>query len=184
MQVNTEKVTQATQQATQQATEKLKQVKSEAMKQRPNITKLATMLVLLLAVDSSWFLLNFGKYQNVVQGVQKSKLELNFLGGLLTYGLMFISLASLALPCSEKLLQSNPNSRLYAALRSGGVLGLSLYGTYNAVNIGIFKSWDPVLSVLDTLWGVTCFTLVTYLTNMAFNPVGSSKLTSKGEHAL
>lgn len=41
------------------------------------------------------------------------------------------------------------------ALGYGAALGLLAYGTYDATNLATLKGWPVVVSVVDTLWGIS-----------------------------
>lgn len=43
------------------------------------------------------------------------------------------------------------------------ILGLSIHGLYNAINITSFKNWDIVYPLIHTLWGGVLFSAVTFL---------------------
>lgn len=45
----------------------------------------------------------------------------------------------------------------------GAVLGIVTYGLYNFTNLSIIEKWDPILAVVDTLWGGVIFGLTTLL---------------------
>lgn len=35
----------------------------------------------------------------------------------------------------------------------GGLLGLVAYGTYDITNLATLKSWPPIVSIVDMIWG-------------------------------
>ena len=43
------------------------------------------------------------------------------------------------------------------------LLGIVIYGVYDATTYAIFKKWSPSLAALDTLWGGVLFALTTML---------------------
>jgi len=44
------------------------------------------------------------------------------------------------------------------------LLGLIIYGTFDAVNYTLFSKYKLKLAIQDTLWGATLFYLTTYMT--------------------
>ena len=43
------------------------------------------------------------------------------------------------------------------------LLGLGVYGVYETTNLAIFKKWDPIIGILDTIWGGILFSLTYYI---------------------
>lgn len=43
------------------------------------------------------------------------------------------------------------------------LLGIIIYGVYDATTYTVFKKWSPSLAALDTLWGGVLFALTTML---------------------
>lgn len=43
------------------------------------------------------------------------------------------------------------------------LLGMVIYGVYDATTYAVFKKWSPSLAALDTLWGGVLFALTTML---------------------
>jgi uncharacterized membrane protein len=43
------------------------------------------------------------------------------------------------------------------------MLGIGMYGVYNATNYAILPNYSLDLAVKDTLWGLTLFTIVTFI---------------------
>ena len=39
------------------------------------------------------------------------------------------------------------------ALLYGGLLGLVAYGTYDITNLATLKTWPPIVSIVDMIWG-------------------------------
>lgn len=39
------------------------------------------------------------------------------------------------------------------ALLYGGLLGLVAYGTYDITNLATLKTWPPIVSIIDMIWG-------------------------------
>ena len=44
------------------------------------------------------------------------------------------------------------------------ILGLVIYGVFDAVNYAIFSKYDLLIALKDTFWGATLFYMTTYLT--------------------
>lgn len=51
-----------------------------------------------------------------------------------------------------------------AAALNGAILGFFCYLTYDATNLAVMKGYDPVLAVVDTIWGTVLTGAVAGLT--------------------
>lgn len=111
-----------------------------------------TSSVILLTVDGL-YLYNIGMmtFQKNVELIQKSPLELNVYGALLSYvcvvGILYYFI----------ILQHKP---VFDAF----LLGIFLYGTFDMTNISMFKQYAWKTALTDTLWGGTLFAFTTWAT--------------------
>lgn len=111
-----------------------------------------TSSAILLAVDAI-YLYNVGvtTFQKNVQLIQKSPLELNVYGALLSYvcviGALYYFIISQRKPVFDAFL-----------------LGIFLYGTFDMTNLAMFKKYAWSTAIIDTLWGGTLFAFTTWTT--------------------
>lgn len=111
-----------------------------------------TSSAILLTVDVL-YLYNVGMktFQNNVQLIQKSPLELNVYGALLSYicvvGVLYYFIISQRKPVFDAFL-----------------LGIFLYGTFDMTNLAMFKKYAWTTAIADTLWGGTLFAFTTWAT--------------------
>ena len=111
-----------------------------------------TSSAILLTVDVL-YLYNFGMktFQKNVQLIQKSPLELNVYGALLSYicviGILYYFIISQNKPVFDAFL-----------------LGIFLYGTFDMTNLAMFTKYAWQTAVTDTLWGGTLFAFTTWAT--------------------
>jgi len=111
-----------------------------------------TSSAILLTVDVL-YLYNIGMlgFTKNVELIQKSPLELNVYGALLSYvcvvGIFYYFIIS-------------QNKSIFDAF----LLGIFLYGTFDMTNISMFKQYAWKLALTDTLWGGTLFAFTTWAT--------------------
>jgi uncharacterized membrane protein len=43
------------------------------------------------------------------------------------------------------------------------ILGVGMYGVYNATNYAVFKDYSRNLAIRDTMWGLSLLTMVTFI---------------------
>ena len=135
-----------------------------------DVLKYFSIFVILLILDITWIGINLSRYQELVRKVQNSDLNLNFTGATISYAIIYLALIGFAIPHSDKAVNNDEGSKLWISFRHGGMLGFCIYGIYDFTNLSIFTNYDPVISIIDTCWGTTLFTLVTYC-SIIFFPV-------------
>ena len=119
--------------------------------------------LVMVVCDFIWLTLQKSMYQNMVYKVQYSDLRVNMPGALVAYFLMFVSIAFIILPLVKNLKINTFKDAVLASIRYGGILGLVIYGIYNATNFAIFKNYSIETAIIDTLWGVTIYSFITFI---------------------
>jgi uncharacterized membrane protein len=106
--------------------------------------------ILILTIDSIY--LNFFKsyFANQVQSIQKSQMTINISGVVLSY--LFIIFGF-----NYFVLGFNMN------LSDSFLLGLVIYGIYEATNLAIFKNWKILSVIIDTIWGGLLFLITNFI---------------------
>jgi uncharacterized membrane protein len=107
---------------------------------------------ILLAVDGL-YLNNIGiaTFKKNVELIQKSPLELNMYGALLSYVCIISVLYYFIISQHKPVLDAF-------------LLGILLYGTFDMTNISIFKQYAWKTALIDTLWGGILFAFTTWAT--------------------
>lgn len=107
---------------------------------------------ILLAVDGL-YLNNIGiaTFKKNVELIQKSPLELNMYGALLSYVCVISVLYYFIISQHKPVLDAF-------------LLGILLYGTFDMTNISIFKQYAWKTALIDTLWGGILFAFTTWAT--------------------
>ena len=105
---------------------------------------------ILLAVDGL-YLYNIGitTFKKNVELIQKSPLELNVYGALLSYVCVISVLYYFIISQHKPVLDAF-------------LLGILLYGTFDMTNISMFKQYAWKTALIDTLWGGTLFAFTTW----------------------
>ena len=111
---------------------------------------------LLLLLDVVWLVINRSNYNRLVYAVQGRDLRLHYGGGALSYLFLYIALVCIALPAMD----SDTAPAMRSSLRHAGLLGLCVYGVFNATNLAIFNRYRDWMAIVDTLWGGILLTLV------------------------
>jgi len=108
--------------------------------------------VVLLILDKI-YLSQVSKYYNtMITKIQNKKMELNYVGAIISYLFLTISINYFIL---------NKQSNILDAF----LLGFLTYGIFDATNYAIISDWKLNLSILDTFWGGILYSLTTIITN-------------------
>lgn len=106
------------------------------------------ILVSLLALDAVYLSTIYTMFGQMIQGIQGSAMTLNPLGAVLCYAALTFGLYYFII--REK------RSPLDA-----GLLGLVIYAVYETTSLATLKKWDPMVALMDSVWGFALFYLVT-----------------------
>jgi uncharacterized membrane protein len=116
-------------------------------------------IMIVLDIIFNYSLILYGpkilSFPNLIYKIQGSKLEINYLGAFLSY--IFLTLALYFFIILDK------KSSFRTKLLNAFILGLTLYGVFEATNLALFKEWSPYIFLSDTLWGSTLMLLTTYI---------------------
>tara|TARA_B110000967_G_scaffold114854_1_gene117538 strand:- start:287 stop:658 length:372 start_codon:yes stop_codon:yes gene_type:complete len=106
----------------------------------------------MLALDSI-YLSNIGGplFAKMVNGIQKEDMKLNIFGAIGSYILLILVLYKFII------LERKPLSDAF-------LLGFCIYGIFDLTNIAIFKNYQIIPAIVDTVWGGVLFYTVTWIT--------------------
>lgn len=122
------------------------------MNLKENIKKLLLTSIIVLIVDLGWLSLFLGKYfGNMVFKIQGEKMVLNKYIAFLSYLFIILSVYYFII--------MKDNSKMYL---DAFLLGLFIYGIFEFTSGAIFKKWEILPLIVDTLWGGILY-LLTYI---------------------
>ena len=106
----------------------------------------------MLTLDSL-YLSNIGGplFAKMVKGIQKDDMKINMFGAIGSYLLLILVLYKFII-----VERKSPSDAF--------LLGSCIYGIFDFTNIAIFKKYNLLPALLDTLWGGVLFYLVTKIT--------------------
>ena len=106
---------------------------------------------ILLSLDAVYLSATKGFYGSLVNGIQKSKMQVKFFAVIATYVILLFGYYALII--SQR-----------RSPQEAGILGLTIYGVFELTNYAIFKNWSIFAVILDTLWGGFLLYLTTVIT--------------------
>ncbi len=107
--------------------------------------------ITMLVIDLIYLSLTAHEFKGMVKTIQKSPFTMRLAGAIASYILMIVGLNAFIIKENK--------SPMDAAL-----LGLVIYGVFDAVNYAIFSKYDLIIALKDTFWGATLFYMTTYIT--------------------
>lgn len=110
------------------------------------------LIAILMVIFDAVYLNAIGKiYGEQVAKVQRTAMNVKWEGAVACYLLMIGGLYYFII---------KDNRSIFDAF----LLGILVYGVYDATTYAIFKKWSPVIAAVDTLWGGVLFALTTMIT--------------------
>lgn len=114
------------------------------------ILDIVKLSIIFTLIDSVFLYSMSGKFQKMIKNIQGSELKMSLIPTILCYIFLIFSLYYFIVSKKE-------------SITSAFLLGLSIYGVFETTNLAIFKKWDPVIGLIDTLWGGVLFSLTYYI---------------------
>jgi uncharacterized membrane protein len=109
--------------------------------------------IVLITVDSIYLNLIKKYFQKQIQKVQKSSVEINYLGAAICYIFLVTGINYFII-------------KPHKSISDAFLLGLLIYGVYESTNYALFRDWSILTVIMDTLWGGTLFAITTYIVNL------------------
>ena len=102
----------------------------------------------LLLIDALFLFLIAPVFQSQIIAVQGSPIKMNPLGAVLSYVFLIFALNYFILRENKPVMDAF-------------LLGLAIYGTYEATTLALLRQWRVQTMVIDTLWGGVLFAATT-----------------------
>ena len=109
-----------------------------------------TILLILLAVDSVYLFLTKSIFGEVVAKIQRTAIQFRLEGAVVVYLLLALGLYYFII---------KPGRSPWEA----ALLGLVIYGTFDFTNYAMFKNYDLMTAMMDTVWGAFLFFITTFI---------------------
>lgn len=106
--------------------------------------------LILLALDFIYLNMVKGQYEKQVVQVQRVVMKVKFLPAAFCYILLCFALNYFIL-------------RTHRPVFDAFLLGVVIYGVFDATNLAILKKWNTKLALTDTLWGGLLFATTTFI---------------------
>lgn len=134
--------------------------------------KLLTIIAIALVfavMDGVWLgIVRKDFYAKEIGRVQGTPMTVRPWSAVVAYILMVVGVLLIVnLLTSIPKSQSHQSQSAMSSLLYGGLLGLVIYGIYNATNYATLKRYSLTYCVTDTLWGIVLMSITTYVAVLA-----------------
>ena len=106
--------------------------------------------IIMLLIDLPYLMIIKDYFNKLIKDIQGTTIELDIFASLLCYLIMSIGLWYFIL-------------RENREITDAFLLGIVIYGVYEATSKALLKKWKWSAVILDTLWGGILFSLTTYV---------------------
>jgi len=106
--------------------------------------------VTMILLDAVFLKVMSNFFSKLVKKIQKSDLKFRLTGAIICYFFMVLSINYFII---------SQNKSVFDAF----ILGLCIYGIYEATNYTIFDNWNIKALVIDTVWGGILYATTTYV---------------------
>jgi len=103
--------------------------------------------ILLISIDAIYLKLNSTFYKPILA---LNNYKVNYLPAFLSW---FLIIASIQYFILLQIHQMPKENIVWNVFKNGAVLGFSMYGLYNLVNLATISNWSWKLLIGDTMWG-------------------------------
>ena len=115
-----------------------------------NIINIIILGVIVILIDMVYLKLFSKHFNNVVNNIQGSDLNLQYIPAILCYIFILFQLYYFIVSKNMSYIDSF-------------ILGLTTYGIFDLTNKAIFNNWDWMSVAIDTTWGGILYTLTIFL---------------------
>ncbi len=114
------------------------------------ILDIIKLSIIFTLIDSIYLYLMSNKFKIIIKNIQGSDIKMRLIPTIFCYIFLIFSLYYFIV--SKK-----------ASILTAFLLGICIYGVFETTNLAIFKKWDPIVSIIDTIWGGILFTITYWL---------------------
>jgi len=111
---------------------------------------------IMLLLDMCYITINKKMFDDQIIEVQRVILQARYTPAILCYILLILGLYYFIIRKQESILDAF-------------LFGIVIYGVYETTNYTIFKKWNPVTVIVDTLWGGILMSTTTWFTYRLMN---------------
>jgi uncharacterized membrane protein len=120
-----------------------------------------SIILAFIVIDAPYLYLNSKLYTDITRSISGKTFTTRYYSALIVYLALALGVFVLVLP---KIRKDTTRNMLYDSLLYGGVLGIVSYATFDFTAHFMFDGWTLGVSIMDTIWGATLCSLVSFIT--------------------
>jgi uncharacterized membrane protein len=110
----------------------------------------------MIVLDAPYLYYISPMFKSMVKTIQGTEVELKLYAAVICYFLISVGVHIFLIEKDASLLEAF-------------LLGILVYGVFEATSMSVFDKWSPVVAGIDTLWGGILFFLVVYIKRTIVN---------------
>jgi len=111
--------------------------------------KIITTLLLFLILDTFYLQAVKSRFSTLIRKIQKSEMVVDIYSAIACYLVMTIGFYYFIVKENKSVLDA-------------AILGFVIYAVFDFTNMAIFKDWDVITSMIDSIWGACLFAMTRY----------------------
>ena len=129
--------------------------------------------VIVALIDLIFFIPSSPWVFKVIKETQKESVNLRIFPLSLMYPLLALAIRVLVHPLLTK------TDLIRRSMKYGGMLGFTIVGVNQLINLGTMKKWSPLLAFVDILWGGFCIAAASLISFKLLNKVSEISMISE-----
>jgi uncharacterized membrane protein len=105
--------------------------------------------IIMISIDAFYLTATRSIFGAVVAKIQRVAIQMRLEGAIIVYALLVLGLYKFII--SER-----------RSVSDAAILGLVIYGVFDFTNYAIFKNYDLMTALMDTVWGSALMALTTF----------------------
>lgn len=110
--------------------------------------------LIILALDSVYLFMIAESFGSMVKSIQHESMSIRYGSAFIVYALLAIGLVNIAI---------SSGTSYKTDVKKAALLGAVTYGVFDFTNHAVFRNYNIVLAVIDTIWGAVLLGLSAYL---------------------
>ena len=116
-------------------------------------------VIILGLIDFPYLYVNKNLYIQKTKAISGRELTTRYYSAVIVYLALALGIIVLVIPRVR--INEGINAIIQDSILYGGVFGIATYATFGFTTHLLFKDWDLLITIMDTLWGVVLCTLTT-----------------------
>lgn len=105
---------------------------------------------IILAIDSAYLYFIADAFGSMVKSIQHESMSIRYGSAFIVYALLAIGLVNIAISSGK------------TDVKKAALLGAVTYGVFDFTNHAVFRNYNIVIAVIDTIWGALLMGLSAY----------------------